>query len=194
MRKTLMIVLVGVVTLALCAGCSSTKMTAASDEPDWVTKGARAFPEDARKAYYGVGIAEARMIPGISLRRTTAQNRAREDIARQISITVQAVFKDYQEAAFSDKMDKGSMDSLVQNTARSIVDQTLTGTEPHAFWKDKETQDYYALVRLSFDSVAKQLKDRMAEVEKGRLKVDAAKAHEELDKIIDKQRATTQGK
>lgn len=192
MGKMMMVALAGFMVVALCVGCSSNKMTSASNEPAWVTKGVYAFPDEVGKAFYGVGIAEAKMIPGIQLRRGAAQNRGREEIAKQISVMVQAVFKDYQEAAFSDKMDKGSMDSLVSNTAKSITDQTLVGCEMRELWVDRTVGnggDYYALMRLSFDTVAKQLKDKMAEVEKSRLKVDAAKAHEELDKIIDKNRA-----
>ena len=192
MRKVMMVALTGFVVMALCVGCSSSKMTSASNEPAWVSKGVYAFPDEVGKAFYGVGIAEAKMIPGVQLRRTAAQERGRQEIARQISVVVQAVFKDYQEAAFSDKMDKGSMDSLVSNTARSICDQSLVGSEMREIWVDRSSEggDYYALMRLSFDTVAKQLKDKMAEVEKGRLKVDAAKAHEDLDKIIDKNRAS----
>jgi hypothetical protein len=193
MRKVMMVALAGFVVMALCVGCSSSKMTSASNEPAWVAKGVYAFPDEVGKAFYGVGIAEGKMIPGIQLRRTAAQERGRQEIARQISVVVQGVFKDYQEAAFSDKMDKGSMDSLVSNTARSICDQSLVGSEMREIWVDRTADnggDYYALMRLSFDTVAKQLKDKMAEVEKGRLKVDAAKAHEDLDKIIDKNRAS----
>lgn len=192
MRKVMMVALAGFMVVALCVGCSSSKMTTASNEPAWVTKGVYAFPDEVGKAFYGVGIAEAKMIPGIALRRTAAQERGRQEIAKQISVVVQGVFKDYQEAAFSDKMDKGSMDSLVSNTARSIVDQTLVGCEQRELWVDRSSSeggDYYSLMRLSFDTVAKQLKDKMAEVEKGRLKVDSAKAHEDLDRIIDKNRA-----
>ena len=46
------------------------------------------------------------------------------------------------------------------------------------------------LVELSMDGVAQQLKKKMAEVEKGRLRVAAKQAHDELDKIIAQKRTT----
>ena len=194
MRRLAIAAVCVVVVMVAIAGCKSqpkfskTPITGTYEEPQWVTKGMSAFPEDAGKALYGVGIAEYKHIPSISMQRTTAVERARVDVARQLETFVQGVFKDYTKVAFTPSMDQGELDTLIENVNKSIVDATLIGVQPVDTWQHPPTKDFYALVKVDMDSIAQQLKQRMVAVEKERLAIDAEKAHKELDAIIEKNR------
>ena len=194
MRRIALLALCGMVIMLAAAGCKSQPLmseeplTGTMEEPQWVTKGVSAFPEDIGKAFYGVGIAEAKRVPDLSLRQNAAVERAHRDIGRQLKNFVEAVYKDYSEAAFTPSSDVAESRSLVESVQKSVVDETLMGAQPVDLWKNSRTGDYYQLVRLSMDSVAQQLRQKIIAVEKERLRIDAAKAHEELDEIIEKAR------
>jgi hypothetical protein len=179
--------------LAACwVGCKSPAVpakptTASPDEPKWVSMGAGAFPEDAGKAFYGVGVGAANRFPGDPfMLRKTATERGRVEVAGQLRTLVAAVFKDYSAAAFKPGMTPAEMQGMTENVQAAVADAMLTGAEPVASWKDSQTGDMYVLVKLSLDDVAQQLRDKIAAVEKDKLKMDAAAAHKALDGIIEK--------
>ena len=180
-------------TISLVAGCASQPqvsqepITGDTDEPLWVSKGINAFPE-AGEALGGVGIAERKEFPTLYARRTAAINRARLDVAAQLTSLVQGVFKDYVETAFTPSMDEGTTDTLTTIVQKNVVDEQLVSSTVEDVYVDKATGDYYAFVKLSMDGVAERLRNTMYEVEKNRLRIDADKAHEELDQIIEKYR------
>lgn len=194
MRRLATAVVCLVVMGILVAGCNSqpkmseTPMTGTMEEPQWVTKGVSAFPDEAGEALFGVGIAEKTRVPMLSLRRTTAIEQARLDVARQLRSFVQGVFKDYAEAALTPNMEEAESQSLVSNVYKSIVDETLIGVQPIDTWTHPRTGDLYALVKVSMESIGQQLRNKIIAVEKERLRVDAAEAHKELDEIIEKNR------
>jgi hypothetical protein len=177
--------------LAACwVGCKSPAvtakpMTASPDEPKWVSMGAGAFPEDAGKAFYGVGIGAANRFPGDPfMLRKTATERGRAEVAGQLQTRVAAVFKNYSAAAFKPGMSPAEMQDMTENVQRSVADAMLMGANPVAAWKDSQTGDMYVLVKLGLDNAAQQLRDKITAVEKDKLKTDAAAAHKELDGII----------
>jgi len=206
MLRKMLVVMCGVALALSVVGCKSTPPAAPptpgtpegraiteappSSEPLWVSAPGKAFPDRAKDTFFGVGVGEAKRLPGIYLRRRAAIDRARNEIAGQLEVFVASVFKDYTEAAFTPSMDVAESQSLTSNVQKSVVAATLTGVKTEEVWKDPTTQDYYALVALDFNSVAQQLKDKIQEVEKGKLSVAAEKAHDELDKIIMQKKAT----
>ena len=114
--------------------------------------------------------------------------------AGQMETFIASVFKDYSEAVFTDSMDQGESGQITSSVHKSIVATTLSGAIPAETWKDPTTDDFYVLIELSMDSVAMQLKEKIAEVEKGKLRIDAQKAHTELDRIIAEKRPDLLGK
>ena len=188
MAVVLCILLGGVIGCKSQPAMSTGPTTGEWKEPKWVAQPYAAFPEDAGKAFYAVGIAEKKKIPDVYLLRKAANTRGREELAAQLRTMVQAVMKDYTEAAFTGSMDQGQIQSLTSNVAKSIIDETLIGSTQVDTWEHPKTGDIYVLVRMSMDGVAKQMRDKIIEVEKDRLRVDAAKAHQELDQIIEKNR------
>ena len=82
MKKTLLIL-----SAFFILGCST-----AGRKPEWITKGAGAFPKE-QKILYGVGIVDG--VKSESLRRTTADNRAIAEVSRQVSVMSTSLMRDY---------------------------------------------------------------------------------------------------
>jgi len=184
--------------VACLAGCRSqspavgaepTAEASNPEKPQWVSAGGGAFPKDAGKAFYGVGIAAADRFPADPfMLRETATERGLAKVAAQLRIMVAATFTDYAAVAFAPDMKLDEMRSMTGNVQRSVADATLIGAEPVASWKDPQTGATYVLVKLSLDDVAGQLRDQIIAVETDKLKMDAAAAHKELDDIIKRNR------
>jgi len=195
MTRTMLIVVCGAMVCVFAVGCAddkqpnvvTTPITSApiTEEPKWVTSPMQAFPERAKTTFFGVGIAERRYHPGKNMRRRSATEAARLEVQSQLEIFIASVFKDYQEDVLTPNMDMAETQALTTAVTKSVVAGTLVGAQSEEIWGDSSTGDYYALVSLSMDSVAKQLKDKIAEVEKGKLRVAAEEAHQDLDRIIE---------
>ncbi len=179
---------------AIFVGCSSqpkmnqSPVTGTAQEPLWVSKGVSAFPAEVGKTFFGVGIAEGKIYPGVALRTTTAIQRARADLAAQLRTIISSVFKDYQKSCFSQNLNQGQLDVVTENVAKNVTDETLYGSEKRDSWTNPATGDMYVLVAVSSDSVAQRLRSEIANAEKDRLNKDATAAHKELDQIIDRYR------
>ena len=86
--RLLFMTFIGLLLFSSVFGCAGTKKEAAvappaqpvSAEPEWVRKGAGAFLNKGDKAFYGVGAVSGVM--NKPLARTTADNRARAEIAK----------------------------------------------------------------------------------------------------------------
>ena len=180
--------------VACCVGCKSpappipdesVAVTASPEEPKWVSAGAKAFPEDAGKALYGVGVSAANRFPADAfMLRQTAEERGRQEIAAQLRSLVASVFMDYTAAAFTPGMKPEETQTLAESVQEAVADATLDSAKTAAAWKDPQTGATYMLMKLSLDDVADQLRDKIIAVEAGKLKMDAAAAHQQLDRII----------
>lgn len=78
--------------LFFAVACATTNKTKGA--PEWTTKGAGAFDASGKKVFYGVGLAPA-TITDVSLRRETADNRARADIQRVFSASIEGSMTSY---------------------------------------------------------------------------------------------------
>lgn len=87
MKKYLL--LASVLCLVACA--TSQKGKAA---PEWTVKGAGAFADSGKRVFYGVGMAPATIVDE-SLRRETADNRARADIQKVFSTSIEGAMTSY---------------------------------------------------------------------------------------------------
>jgi len=201
MSRRMAIILCGAMMLGLFAGCATDDgppmisgenitVTEAAEEPAWITSPSRAYPDKADDVFFGVGLEEAKRATGLYLRRRNAIERGKVEVAGQLETFVASVWKDYTEAAWTPSMDKAEEQQLTSSVQKSIIASTLIGAKVAETWRDPSTGDFYALIELSMDTVAAQLRDKMAEVEKGKLRIAAEKAHDELDKIIAEKRGT----
>lgn len=140
-------------TLILSA-CSS-QTTIESDmgirgAPDWVNEGTQAVKDNNGRLIHGVGMAPA--MGDVSLQKSTADNRARAEVARVLSTYVDAVIKDYTASSGSEA------DINVEREIRSTTQLALSGARILGHWKDDKTGDIYAFAELDMDAVAKTLK------------------------------------
>lgn len=193
MKRTMAVALCAVLAAMVGFGCGRPQMsenpvTETSNEPQWVTHGENAFPEEKGKAIFGVAVAESKYVPSKYLRQKAAKDRARLDLAAQIRTLVQSVFKDYSDAAFTESSKEAAQRSLTSVVQKSVVDEALHGSRVMDLWNDEKTGDYWALVKVGMDDVTNNIRNKMITLEKERLKTDADAAHQELDSIIDKYR------
>jgi hypothetical protein len=115
--------------LALVLGACSSKTfiesdMGLSDAPDWVNEGTQAVKDDDGRLIHGVGMAPA--MGDVSLQKSTADNRARAEIARVLSTYVDAVINDYTASTGSDA------DLNVEREIRSTTQLALSGA--HVYW------------------------------------------------------------
>ena len=189
MTKRICLLLCLGVAAAAASGCRarpSTSAPPAKGAPAWTYQSLDTLGNG--DTLYGVGIAESHRIRDLSLLRTASVQRARLDLAAQMESMVQAVFKDYSEAAFTTRMAESEAQTLVSNVQKSVVDETLIGSRVREVWVNPETGDWYALVAMGMDDLAARMKQEIAAIERGRLRMEAQEAHEELDRIIERHR------
>ena len=133
--------ILGVVLLvaAACGGgsksSSSAKASAMSDrdsaafderakddgKPGWVNRGSGAVATDEKRAFYGVGLANG--IKNPSLLRTTADDRARAEMAKLLEVYSASLMKDYQASS------NGKEEQSVEQAIKTAANASLRGVE-----------------------------------------------------------------
>ena len=168
---------------ALDATESSGMHEAFASGPEWVNRGGAAFPEDKGKAIYGVGSFSGSKNPALA--RSAVDARARAEVAKTLKTFVASVTKDYMKHAIAGDMDEAEEGQVVENVQKVITKATLIGCEVVDRHYDEKFNMWHALAKLEMNNIALQLRKEIRNVEKTRkLKIEAAKAHEELDRII----------
>ena len=109
----------------LLAGCGgkakevSQAEVAAAQKPAWVEKGSGAFGAEMGKAFYGVGSAWGMQNP--SLLRTTADNRARTEVARIFKTYTAALMRDYAASTMAGNPQETSEEQHVEQTIKTFT-------------------------------------------------------------------------
>ncbi len=179
------------------SGCASTPKTPAdavqgelTDAPEWVRKGCDAWWGDkSERRICGVGAAGSTR--NAALARTGAIARGRTELARSLSVKVEAMIKDYQATTTGGESFGSSAadDQHLVDVSKQITDTSLAGTSLVDSWISK-SGTFYALVALDvegFKDAVSQMRNlsdsvRAAVVER------ADKAFDDLDREIDRQR------
>lgn len=162
------------------ASCASAPPAPKAMCPEWTTKGAAAFPGNAGKSIYGVGMASG--IKNPSLLRETADNRAIANMAKQFQVDVASLMNDYM--ASTSEGDKVAEEQHVENVNKIVVKQTLSGVVVVDRCTDTTTGVSYSLAKLDTEKFKteieknNQLSQKMKEYVKG----NAEKAFEKLEK------------
>ncbi len=97
-------------------------------------------PPTAKETLYGVGQAK---MSTLDLSRTTAIARARDDVARQVRVSVKNALTDYAQQA--GEGDNQQTLNFVETVSRQIVDVTLSGCHPEKV-EISESGTVYAMV------------------------------------------------
>lgn len=140
--------------LALLIGACAGKTMVESDlnidgAPDWVNKGTQFLNDKSGRLFHGVG--EAPVVGSNSLQKSTADNRARTEVARIFSSYMDAVTNDYTAAASSGG--SGMSEQAVSQQIKAVTKVNLAGAKIIARWKDKKTNIIYSLAELDLEQV-----------------------------------------
>ncbi len=149
--KKLIVFLAGLVLIAGCAtaGPKITAKTPIQDlnPPEWVLKGSGAFEGERGKVFYGVGVSS---YSDVSIKRTSADNAARAELAKVFRSYIALLEKDYiSETVAGERV---AAEKHFEGVRKVLVALTLTGVQIVDHWQHPGNGALYALARLDFDS------------------------------------------
>ena len=182
-------------TLPLAA-CGGDKTSGAKPQPgpqvqypEWVMKGSGAFGGE-KKVFYGV--ASASGIRNHSLARTTADNRARNEISKTFEVYSASLMKDFSASTTAGDFSASEEMQRVENAVKTFSANTLNGVEIVDHWIHPDGT-IYSLARLDIagfmgmidkskelnakvrDAVKRAAEKSFADLEKEEAKMEAKK-------------------
>jgi len=142
-----------VMAVALAA-CGGGKTVVESDlgikgAPDWVNKGTQAVNDKDGRLFHGVGSSPS--LGDEALQRSTADDRARAEVARMLSTYIDAVSNDF--SAASGTGSYAAADQSVSRQIKALTKQNLSGSKIIGRWKDSRTNMVYSIAELDFKSI-----------------------------------------
>ena len=175
---------VGIMSLVGCAG----KETAppAVQAPAWVTKGSGAFDTAKGKVFYGVGVASG--IKNRALSISTADNRARAEIAKILETYVAVLAKDYMASTTAGDMSESSEEQHVEQALKTFTKATIHGAQIINHWTDPADGSLFSLCELdlfAFKGALDEFKELDEEV-RDYVRKNAEKMHEQLEEMEEK--------
>jgi len=185
LKPKFLLVWVPLLAVGLLAGCASKKEQVAaptSSRPAWVDQGSGAFSGEMGKAFYGVGSAWGIQNP--SLLRSTADNRARAEVARIFKTYTASLMKDYSASTMAGDPNVVSEEQHVEQTIKTFTKAELAGVQIVDHYKDEETGELFSLARMdlsTFENYMKQAQ-QLSEAVRQRVVQRAEKAFEDLAK------------
>ncbi len=121
--------------------------------PDWVNEGTQYLNDRKGRLFHGVG--QAADMGNASLQVSTADNRARAEVARILTSYLDVVSNDYTSASGDGKqsVSQESVSRQISNLTRI----NLSGVRIIGHWKDEKTGTVYAIAELNLDNVKNTL-------------------------------------
>jgi len=185
MKKLVLIVLMSLIVLTgfVACGGDETKKTGAIQDigaPEWVIKGSGAFGGEQGKVFYGVG--SASNMRNFSLLRTTADNRARNEVAKVFQVYTASLMKDYMASTTAGDPNVTSEEQHVEQAVKTVTSATLSGVEIVDHWQNPATMELFSLARLDLQAFqdnlqkAKELNARVRDY----IRQNADRVHDEL--------------
>lgn len=139
----------------ILAACSSHRSFESDmqveDAPDWVNGQELVKSGERGKVIRAVG--QASPLGNISLQKTTAANRARAELARELSVAVDSAQQNFTFAIEGEKEARSDISS--ENKFNTNV--LMAGSRIAAYWKNEKTGDIYALAELEMSQVKTNL-------------------------------------
>lgn len=162
------IVWLGIILAALLPisimGCAG-RQPAATQPPEWVTKGSGAFKDAGNKVFYGVGaITGVRNKP---LAQTASENRARAEITKIFETYTASLMKDYSASTTGGGAVTGasatSEEQYIEQAIKTFSAATLNGVMIIDHWTDPSDRTLYSLARLDLENFKNSL-DKIKEL------------------------------
>jgi len=144
-------------SLATLAACSSTTKVESdlgiSGAPDWVNEGTNILNNKDGRLFHGVGSAPP--MGDLALQKSTADDRARAEVARILSSYLDVVSNDYVAAARSG--DQTVNEESVSRQIKNITKVNLTGVRIIGSWRDPKTNTIWSIAELDMNHVKSTL-------------------------------------
>jgi len=113
--------------------------------PDWVNEGTQAVDNPGGRYLYGVGMAQP--MNDESLQRSTADSRARAELARIVSTYVDSTLSDY--AAASGDSATNSIEQLIKSSTQTV----LNGAKIKGRWRDSRTGNIHSFAEMDMKTL-----------------------------------------
>jgi hypothetical protein len=158
-RRYLGIFSTAALALALAA-CGGGKTIVESDlgikgAPDWVNKGTAVLNDKDGRLFHGVGSSPS--LGDEALQRSTADDRARAEVARMLSTYLDVVGNDY--VAATGTGSNASADQAVSRQIKAVTKVNLAGSKIIGRWKDAKTNMIYSIAELDLKQVKSTLEN-----------------------------------
>ncbi|MFC1888933.1 LPP20 family lipoprotein [Thermodesulfobacteriota bacterium] len=170
------IFLLATVMMIGCAGkAKDVAPESTSTRPEWVDKGSGAFEGEMGKVFYGVGMAWGAKNP--VLLRSSADSKARAEIASIFNVYVARLNKSHAESAMEGDPDTTSELQYITETVKTFTKAELAGVQIVDHWKDEKEGVLYSLGRMDYSIFESYLDkgSQLSEAARQRV-VNAAKA------------------
>jgi len=172
-------------------GCAKKKPESAPSgappgSPAWVCKGSGAFDVDKAKIFYGVGIASG--IQNKALLISTADSRARAEIAKILETYVALLAKDYMASTTAGDMSASAEEQHVEQALKTFTKTTLHGARIVDHWRDSEDGSMFALCEMdlfAFKEALDNYKELDSQV-RDYVRDNAEKLHKQLKEMEQK--------
>ncbi|HET7922595.1 MAG TPA: hypothetical protein VFM15_07560 [Gammaproteobacteria bacterium] len=139
-----------VLSLAACSSRTVVKSDLGiKGAPDWVNQGSQALKDDDQRLIHGIGSAPS--MNDLSLQTSTADERARAEVARVLSSLMHVVSQDYAASVGSgqDQENEASVSRQIEN----VTNQNVSGAQIIAHWRDPKSGAVWSLAELDMKNV-----------------------------------------
>ena len=151
---TIGIMLSVMTVLVACAGKTQVKSDLyIKHAPDWVNEGTNILKNRNGRLFHGVGSAPA--MGDMSLQTSTADNRARAELARILSSYMEVVSNDYSSA--TPTAGEANSSQSISRQIENLTRVNLTGSRIIGRWRDKKTDTIYSIAELDMKQVKQTL-------------------------------------
>ncbi len=145
-------------TLSIGIIACSSKTVVESDlkisgAPDWVNEGTNILNNRDGRLFHGVG--QAPDMGDEALQISTADNRARAEVARVLSSYMDVVSDDF--LASTGKGQTASSEQAVTQQIKNLTKVNLAGARIIAHWRHEKTNTIYSLAELDMAHVTKTM-------------------------------------
>ncbi|MDX1455593.1 MAG: hypothetical protein R3217_09075 [Gammaproteobacteria bacterium] len=148
----LKLVLVVFIGLGMAACSNKTRVESdlgIEDAPDWVNEGSQALDSDDGRLIHGIGMAPK--MGDFSLQKSTADDRARTEVARVLSSYMDVVSQDYLASA---GLGEGSVnEQVITREIKNITNIRLVGARNIGRWTNEKNGDIWSIFELELDKV-----------------------------------------
>jgi len=169
-----------VILIAACSGKTTVKSDLGlSGAPDWVNEGTNILKDKNGRLFHGVGSAPP--MGDMSLQKSTADERARAEVARILSSYMDVVSNDYLASSGG-----GDADQSVSRQIKNLTKINLTGAKIIGSWRDKKSNVIYSIVELDMQNV-KTTMQNVKEMNEGLRNYISAQADNIFDKVSSKE-------